>query len=73
MTRPATQDEIADRDRDLRKHEVWSKDQISTTIICPATGRHSSVIHKADLSDLGEPYLSLDKGKARANGGKIDD
>lgn len=65
MTRPATQDEIADRGRDLRKHEVRSKDQISTTIICPATGLYSSVIHKADLRDLGEPYLSLVKEKRR--------
>ena len=65
MTRPATQDEIADHDRDLGKHEIRSGDSVSTTIVCPATGRHSSVIHKADLSDLGEPYLSLVKEKRR--------
>jgi hypothetical protein len=34
-------------------------DMTVTTIIDPATGRHSSVIHRCDLSDLGEPYLSL--------------
>jgi hypothetical protein len=65
MTRPATQGEIADHNRDLRKHEIRSGDSVSTTIVCPATGRHSSVIHKADLSDLGEPYLSLVKEKRR--------
>ncbi len=36
-------------------------DSTSTPIRCPATGRWSSVIHKLDMSDLGEPYLSLVK------------
>lgn len=65
MTRPATAAEQAEHKRDLLKHEVRPSEVTCTTIVCPATGLQSSVIHKTDLSDLGEPYLSLVREKRR--------